>query len=236
MRSRINQEPNMNGQSRGKCGIAAVVFALGMSIATHAAAQLFDPASPEVGRFYAFGGLALFSPQSNDQLQGERTAGGLLVGGGFRLSPLLSFELGALGTGYRLDTPASVSAQIPGGTNLKSSIGTEGLNLSVKFHFTQGRIDPYFGAGVGLYTTNFRTTSEDPTCQHHCADTGPRVRAHSNDAGYHALVGLDYHLRPKDVLVAEFRYLSVKADFDDINLGKVNAGGSLLWMGYRRYF
>jgi outer membrane protein W len=73
------------------------------------------------------------------------------------------------------------------------------LNLSVKFYFTQGRVDPYFGGGVGLYTTNFRTTSEASTCEHHCADTGPRITSRSRDAGYHALIGVDYHVTQKDV-------------------------------------
>ena len=225
----------MNGRFRGKCrGAAATLLALGMSIAPHAAAQPFG--SPDVGRFYAFGGFALFAPDSNDQLQGERGAAGLIAGGGFRMSPLLSLELGVLGAGYRLDTPASVSAQIPAGTNLRSNISTGGLNLSVKFHFTQDRVDPYFGAGVGIYTTDFRTTSETPGCQHHCADTGPRVTSHSSDPGYHALVGVDYHVTEKNVVGVEFRKLWLDANFDDIGLAKVKAGGSLLWMGYRRYF
>ena len=222
----------MNGQSRSEC--AAILLALGLSIAPHAAAQ--PAGSPEVGRFYAFGGLALFAPDSNGQLQGERGAAGVIAGGGFRLSPLLSFELGALGAGYRLDTPASVSAQIPTGTNLRSNIGTGGLNLTVKFHFPRDRVDPYFGAGVGVYTTEFRTTSEDPGCQRHCFDTGPRVTSRSSDPGYHALVGVDYHVTQKNVVGVEFRHLWLDADFDDIGLGKVKAGGSLFWLGYRRYF
>jgi hypothetical protein len=73
------------------------LLALGMSIAPHAAAQ----PSPDVGPFYAFGGFALFGPDSNDQLRGERGGAGLNVGGGFRFSRLLSFELGVLGAGYR---------------------------------------------------------------------------------------------------------------------------------------
>ena len=39
-----------------------------MSMAPHAAAQ----PSADVGPFYAFGGFALFGPDSNDQLRGER--------------------------------------------------------------------------------------------------------------------------------------------------------------------
>ena len=225
----------MNGRSRRKsAGAAATLLALGISITPHAAAQ----PSPETAPFYAFGGFALFGPDSNDQLRGERGGAGLNLGGGFRFSRLLSFELGVLGAGYRLDTPASAApaaGTFKDGT-LRTNLGTGGLNLSVKFHFTQGRVDPYFGAGAGLYTTNFRTTSEASTCERHCADTGPRITSRSRDAGYHALIGVDYHVTQKDVAGVEFRQLRLNANFDDIGLGKVKAGGSLLWLGYRRYF
>src|SRR6266436_7188756 len=81
----------MNGRSRRKsAGAAATLLALGISIAPHAAAQ----PSPETAPFYAFGGFALFGPDSNDQLRGERGGAGLNLGGGFRFSRLLSFELG----------------------------------------------------------------------------------------------------------------------------------------------
>jgi len=213
-----------------------MLLTLGILIAPHAAAQPAGAGSQNVGKFYAFGGLAAFAPDWNDQLQGERGGAGLMVGGGFRSTPLVSFELGALGAAYRLDTPAGVSAQIPTGTNLRSSIATGGLNLSVKLHFTQDRVDPYFGAGVGIYTTSFRTTSEAATCQQRCADTGPRVTSHSSDTGYHAFIGVDYHVTQKNVVGVEFRQLWLEANFDDIGLGKVKAGGSLLWLGYRRYF
>src|SRR5712664_608113 len=96
----------MNGRSRRRCrGAAAALLALGMSIAPHAAAQ----PSPDAAPFYAFGGFALFGPDSNDQLRGERGGAGLNLGGGFRFSRLLSFELGVLGAGYRLDTPPSAA-------------------------------------------------------------------------------------------------------------------------------
>ncbi len=224
----------MNGPSRNRCG--AMLLALGMSIAPHAAAQ--PVGSPDVGRFYAFGGLALFGPDSNDQLRGERVGLGLIAGGGFRFLPFLSFELGVLGAGHRLDTPASAApaaGTFRDGT-LRTNLSTGGLNLGVKFHFTLDRIEPYVGVGVGRYTTSFRTTSEASTCERHCADTGPRVTSRSTDTGYHAVIGADYHVTRKDVVGVEFRQLKLKTNFDDLGLGDVKAGGSLLWLGYRRYF
>jgi len=34
----------------------------------------------------------------------------------------------------------------------------------------------------------------------------------------------------------EIRYLKLKADLQDIGLGKVDSGGTFVWMGYRRIF
>ena len=230
----------MNGRSRHRYrGAAQILLALGMLIAPHhAPAQPVGAGSPDVGRFYAFGGFALFGPDTNDQLQGERGELGAIGGGGFRFSPLLSFELGVLGAGRRLDTPASAApaaGTFKDGT-LRTNIGSGGLNLAVKFHFTLDRIEPYVGFGLGRYATSFRMTSEASTCLQHCADTGPRVTSRSRDTGYHAAIGADYHLRAKDVIAVEFRQLKLDANFNDIGLGNVKAGGSLLWLGYRRYF
>jgi opacity protein-like surface antigen len=229
----------MNDRSGRKVrGAAPMVLALGMLLSPHAPAQPAGAGSPAAGRYYAFGGFALFAPDTNDQLQGEREGLGVIGGGGFRLSPLLSFELGVLGAGRRIDTPAVAAP--PAGTfrdgTLRTNIGSGGLNLAVKFHFTLDRIEPYVGAGIGRYTTSFRTTSEASTCLQHCADTGPRVTSRSRDTGYHAVIGADYHIRAKDVIAVEFRQLRLDADFDEIGLGKIKAGGSLLWLGYRRYF
>lgn len=217
---------------------AAMAVSVLLGFAPQAAAQPTAHDSPGVGRFYAFGGLALFGPATNDQLQGERGELGVIGGGGFRFSPLVSFELGILGASRKLDTPAAstpAAGTFKDGT-LRTHIGTGGLNLAVKFHFKVDRIEPYLGVGVGRYTTNFRTTSEASTCLQNCADTGPRVTSRSRDTGYHAVIGADYHLRAKDVLAAEFRYLKLDASFEDIVPGKLKAGGSLLWFGYRRYF
>ncbi len=216
-----------------------MLLALGMLIAPHAAAQPADASSSNVGRFYAFGGLAVFAPDKDGQLRNQQgNLANVIAGGGLRASQLFSIEAGLLAFGQKLDTPAATTP--PGGTfqpgSLSTRMGTLGVNLTAKLQFAMDRLEPYFGAGVGIYSTRIRTTSEAVGCVQNCGDTGPRITANSRDAGYHALVGADYHITQKDVVGVEFRQLWLDASFDEVGMGKVKAGGSLLWMGYRRYF
>jgi opacity protein-like surface antigen len=198
------------------------------------------PAPAKAGPFYAFGGFALFNPDDNDQLRHQRgDAANLIAGAGFRFSRMLSLELDFFGGGQRLDTPpgATPAAGTFKDGSLDTRMDTTGLAISAKFNFLPaGRFEPYVAGGAGRYTTRLRTTSEDPSCEHHCADTGPRISRSSNDAGYHAAVGADYHFTAKDVFAGEIRYLRLDASFDDIVPGKVKAGGTFVWLGYRRYF
>jgi opacity protein-like surface antigen len=226
-------------RSRGCIAAAmAVGFALGALSPQPAAAQSPAPAPQSNGKAYGFGGFALFGPDHNDSLQGQRGDLGWFAGGGYRFSPGLSFEVGVLIASQRLDTPAS-AAPAPGtfkdGT-LRTDMVTGGLNIAAKYSFSLGRIEPYVGAGVGRYSTRVRTTSEASSCAQNCADTGPRVDLLSKATGYHAVLGADYHLRAQDVLAVEFRYLKLDASFEDIIPGKFKAGGGFLWLGYRRYF
>jgi opacity protein-like surface antigen len=236
-------EENVQNEAGWKQNAEHIAHVLCLVLATGfaplAAAQAKDSETSSVGRFYAFGGGALFAPDKDGQLQNQQgNLVNLIVGGGLRASDLLSFEVALLGYGQKLDTP--VAAAPPLGTfqpgSLNTRMGTAGVNLTVKLQFPMDRVEPYVGAGVGMYSTWIRTTSEALGCTQNCADTGPRTSANSRDAGYHALVGVDYHVTQKDVVGTEFRQLWLNATFDEIGMGSVKAGGSLLWMGYRRYF
>ena len=106
--------------------------------------------------------------EKNSQLQGERgSAANLIAGGGYRLTPDLAVELNFLAAGRKLDTPPTAT---PAGTftpgTLKSNIGTGGIGATVKYSFAVQRFAPYFGGGVGAYTTTFQND-----------ERGARVRA-----------------------------------------------------------
>ena len=195
-------------------------------------------AAPFTG-FYAFGGFAALAAEKNSQLQGERgSPANLIAGGGYRLTPDLAVELNFLAAGRKLDTPPT--AEPPAGTfaagTLKSTMATGGIGATVKYSFAVDRFAPYFGGGVGAYTTTFQTRSEAPGCAQNCSDTGPRIDARSRDVGVHALAGADYYITAKHVVAGEIRYLRLRADFGAIVPGKVDAGGAFIWAGFRRHF
>jgi opacity protein-like surface antigen len=221
----------------GAPSATAMLFALGLSSAPQALAQS-DPAPTHAGTFYAFAGLGAFFPQKSSQLQGEDTGLAFMAGGGYRAAPSLSLEANVLLGARDIDTPPggqpAAGTFVPG--TLESGIATLGLAATAKYTFDAGRFSPYFGGGLGAYRSAFVTTSESPGCTQNCNDTGPRVTRRSSDLGIHALAGADFHITPKDMLMAELRYLRLRADFGDVVSGKINAGGAFLWLGYRRAF
>lgn len=201
--------------------------------------QADTPASVRGGHFYAFGGFAALAADTNGQLQNEKGSPiNLIAGGGYGVTPNLAVELNLLAAGRKLDTPAPVQPQLglyAGGTD-KTSMGVFGIGATLKYVFLLDDFAPYLGGGFGLYTSTYLTRTDAIGCSNNCAGTGPRVTDHSTDIGAHALVGADIHFSAKNILGIEVRYLKLKADFNDINLGKVDSGGTFFWMGYRRIF
>jgi outer membrane protein with beta-barrel domain len=195
------------------------------------------PLGADDGRLYVFGGLAGLVARKNDQLSGERGEAALIAGAGWKVLPYLSVEGGLFFASRHLDTPAATTP--PAGTfqnDPDTSIGTGGGYLGVKGHFQAGPLEPYVGLGVGRYSSDWRTTTEAPGCQRACADTGPRITSTSRDTGYHLAVGADYRFLRRNAISVELRQLKLDARFDDIGVGKVHVGGTLLWVGFRRYF
>jgi len=226
-------------RSHGAPVAAAVLFAMSLSSASQALAQS-DPAPAYTGSFYAFAGLGAFFPQKSSQLQGERNSlANFIAGGGYRAAPNLSVEANFLLGARKIDTPPG-NWQPPAGTyspgTLDSGIATVGIAATAKYTFAVDRFAPYLGGGIGAYRSVFAATSESPGCTQNCSDTGPRVTRRSGDLGIHALGGADFHITPKDMVMAELRYLRLRADFGDVVSGKINVGGTFLWLGYRRAF
>ena len=237
----------MNTQTTRYGAAALIIAALGICGLPQAQAQTEakppkqtdTPASVRGGHFYAFGGFAALAADTNSQFQNEKGSPiNLIAGGGYGVTPNLAAELNLLAAGRKLDTPAAVQAQLgpyAGGTD-KTSMGAFGIGATLKYIFLLDNFAPYLGGGFGLYTTTYLTRTDAIGCSNNCAGTGPRVSDRSTDIGVHALVGADIHFTAKNILAVELRYLKLKADLQDIGLGKVDSGGTFFWMGYRRIF
>ena len=231
----------MNTQSQTTRYGAAALIITALGVCGLPQAQAADtPASVRGGRFYAFGGFAALAADTNSQFQNEKgSPANIIAGGGYGVTPNLAVELSLLFSGRKLDTPDEVKQNqlgpYAGGTD-KTTMGAFGPSVALKYIFVADNFAPYVGAGVGLYTTTFLTRTDAIGCSNNCAGTGPRVSDHSTDIGVHALVGADIHFSAKNILGIDIRYLKLRADLSDINLGKVDSGGTLFWMGYRRIF
>lgn len=232
---------NIQSQTTRYGAAALVIAALGVCGLPQAQAQKAadTPASVRGGHFYAFGGFAALAADTNGQFQNEKgSPANLIAGGGYGVTPNLAVELSLLFSGRKLDTPAPVQTQLgpyAGGTD-KTTMGAFGPSVALKYIFVADNFAPYVGAGVGVYTTTFLTRTDAIGCSNNCGGTGPRVSDHSTDIGFHALVGADVHFTPKNILGIDIRYLKLRADLSEINLGKVDSGGTFFWMGYRRIF
>lgn len=230
----------MNIQSQTTRYGAAALIITALGVCGLPQAQAADtPASVRGGHFYAFGGFAALAADTNSQFQNEKgSPANVIAGGGYGVTPNLAVELSLLFSGRKLDTPAPVQAQLgpyAGGTD-KTTMGAFGPSVALKYIFVADNFAPYVGGGVGLYTTTYLTRTDAIGCSNNCAGTGPRVSDHSTDVGVHALVGADIHFSAKNILAIDIRYLKLRADLSDINLGKVDSGGTFFWMGYRRIF
>lgn len=229
----------MNTRSQApRYGAALIIAALGLCGLPQAQAA-DTPASVRGGHFYAFGGGAALAADTNSQFQNEKgSPANLIAGGGYGVTPNLAVELNLLFSGRKLDTPAPVQGQLgpyAPGTD-KTNMGAFGLGATLKYIFLLDNFAPYLGGGFGLYTSTYSTFTDAIGCVNNCSGTGPRITDRSTDIGVHALVGADIHFSPKNILGIEIRYLKLKADFSDVNLGKVDSGGTFFWMGYRRIF
>lgn len=228
-----------NSFGRSFLAPATLVALLAGCLPSAVLAQGGSSSSLYSGTFYAFVALGAFFPQKSSQLTGERNSlGNFMAGGGYRAAPNLSVEGNVLFGAREIDTPPN-GQPAPGtfapGT-LDTGIGIAGIAATAKYTFQVDRLEPYFGGGVGAYRSALVTTSEAPGCTQNCSDTGPRVTRRSSDLGIQALAGADFHFTPKDMMMAELRYLRLRADFGDVVSGKINVGGAFIWLGYRRAF
>lgn len=163
------------------------------------------------GQGYFFGHLGVFDPNDEDPEPGGGGLGGYDSGGSFdfgfgsRVSPVLAIE-GTFG-GYSADDGPNEVSVVP-------------LTFGIRLIIPHPIIEPYVGAGLGLYLASLEEQASG-------------IDDSDSTAGGYAALGLDAWLNPRVALNFEGRYHWVEPEFDGID---VNVGGWTASMGVRISF
>lgn len=161
------------------------------------------------GQAYFFGHVGFFEPNDDDPtltgggLGGYDTGGSFDIGFGSRVSPILAIE-GALG-GYSADRGPDEVTVVP-------------LTFGVRLIVPNPVIEPYFGAGIGMYFADLQE---------------PFIDDSDTTVGGYAAIGLDAWLNPRIALNFEGKYHFAEPEFNGID---VDVSGWTLGMGVRLSF
>jgi hypothetical protein len=165
------------------------------------------------GQPYFFGHVGFFEPNDDDPtvsgggLGGYDTGGSFDIGIGSRVSPILAIE-GAFG-GFSADRGPDEVTVVP-------------LTFGVRLIVPHPVIEPYFGAGLGMYFADLQE---------------PGIDDSDTTVGGYAAIGLDAWLNPRIALNFEGKYHFAEPEFSvngvDVD---VDVSGWTLGMGIRVAF
>ncbi len=198
-----------------------IVFLLALLGAAPVLAEPEMFSSGRIGKPYWYAGAGKFNPDGNAQLGDQEGKFDLLVGGGYRASANFSWELDLLLGHQNVDTPASIVPSIFGTVDPRSSLDTTGVAGTVKYVYPLGRLEPYAGGGIGIYTVRFRATGQQ------FGFPGELTRD-ATTLGLHLVAGADFYVTDSTALGIELRKVRVRANLGDVIPGEIDAGGSCI--------
>jgi len=203
--------------------------ALALSIAAYCLAcnaAAMELASPDLtGRKYFYGSAASFDTHENPQLQNPDGSYGFAVGYGSRHSRHVAWEAEIFWDHQRVDTPFNVP---PSGPNSRASIESYGLAGNIRLLYPLGRIEPYVGAGIGIYHAALESSQATLTA---------RVNKSDNGIGLQLLAGVEYYFGDSGNSVGiQYRRLKLEVSFGPEVAGTVDVGGDFLFLMFRRTF
>jgi hypothetical protein len=179
-------------------------------------ADVAPPRHAQFGEPYFFGHLGTFSPNDDsDGLRGYDSGGHIEFGVGSRVSPIFSVD-GSIGA-YGADRGSNETRVVP-------------MTIGGRFIIPHPFIEPYAGAGLGLY---FSKLKENPV-----GSTFSGIDDTSTDVGGYLSLGLDMWLNNRVALNFEGKYHFLQPTFQT-NLGTdfdVNLGGWTANLGVRVAF
>ncbi len=196
-----------------------IVFLIALLGASDVLAEPDMFAPERVGRPYWHIGAGAYIPDGNSQLGNQEGRFDLLLGGGYRHSANMAWELDFLSAWQNFDTPATISPPFLGSVDPRSSLSTEGVSGTAKFIYPLGRLEVYAGGGMGIYSVKFRATGQQ------LGFPGALERS-STALGVHLVAGADFYVTDKSALGIELRNTKVNASLGSIVPGDIKAGGS----------
>ena len=179
-------------------------------------ADMPPPRHAQYGQPYFFAHVGIFDPNNdpNDRpdggLQGFDSGGNFELGIGSRVSPVFAVD-GSIGA-YRSELGSAEATVVP-------------LTIGGRLIIPHPFIEPYLGAGLGLYATNLE-------------DSFRGIDDSSTDFGGYLSLGADFWLNPRVALNFEGKYHWVTSTFDSSIIGSddVNLGGWTAHLGVRVAF
>jgi hypothetical protein len=167
--------------------------------------QVPPPRHAQYGQPYFFAHVGVFDPNNDSReqldggLQGYDSGGNFELGIGSRVSPVFAVD-GTVG-GYRAEHGSDEATVVP-------------LTIGGRLIIPHPFIEPYIGAGLGLYVTDLK-------------DAFRAIDDSSTDFGGYFSLGADFWLNPRVALNFEGKYHWVTSTFnsnspfgsEDINLG-----------------
>jgi opacity protein-like surface antigen len=179
-------------------------------------------AQPETAKKpWSFGfGAGSFVPQDGTgQLRNQSGQYSLAFDASFRRSRYLSFGFDIFANDQRIDTPSTVTAPIFGTVDDRAHIAGGGFSAVAKLGLPVGRLEPYVGAGIGLYFNSMIVTG---------SVLGLPARAEEKDTGIgeQLLAGMSFRTSDEWLLGFEYRRTFLKAEFGPLTHGEVDLGGN----------
>lgn len=208
---------------------ASVVFIAAFHFAgvAPASAQTQPPASASQAYFHFAGGN--FRPDSNAQLPNESGQYGLAIGGGWRQSRHIAWEIEFFNDLQRVDVPNF--PPIPfGSVDSRADLSTDGVAGNVRFIYPLGQFEPYVGAGIGYYRSELNITGS-------IFGFPGSIKKTDDNAGVQLLAGLEYRFGERgSSLGVQYRKLNLSASFGPEVPGNVDVGGEFWFFTYRYNF
>jgi opacity protein-like surface antigen len=204
-----------------------VVLVAMISIQAQAQVKMFEP--ERVGHWYLSGAVGAFNEETNPQLANADGQVGLVLSGGYRLTPHIALEIDGLFASQHIDTPATIPGSALGTPEGRASLYGSGVGGLVKFILPLDRVELYVGGGLGVYTTTLLVKGD-------LLGARTELTENDTDVGFQAVAGADFFVSRHISVGMEYRRLKLDANLGVLVPGDLDMGGDFFFATVRGHF